>query len=201
MITKQSDYEQTAAYGQGIKTLEKGGYVCQILKAEEVTDKNGNPMIHIAFDIGEGENKFYFRNLFNSRKEKNDKEFKETKWPFEGQMWIHTTDYEDRNKTSRQFKGFCTALEDSGVKVWNENAFLIENLKGASVGVVFRNEENEYNDKSYWRAIPWGFRSIDVIRTGDFFVPDDVSLKQKPSDSAPIPQSGYTQLSETDVPF
>lgn len=199
MITKGADYEQTKAFGEGgFQSLPKGGYVCRIANIEEMTDKNGNPMIHVAFDIVEGEYKGYFMELFKSRKENAKDKFKEVKWPFEGQSWIGTQDYQDNTKTSRKFKGFCSALEDSGTNVWNGNEFMMGNIKGAMVGVVYQSEEQEYDGKTYWRAIPWGFRSVEAIRSGEFFVPDDKPLQVKEETEPP---EGFSRLQEDDIPF
>lgn len=198
MITKNADYDNTAAYGQGnFKTLPKGGYVCKIFKVGEKTDKNGNPMIHIAFDIVEGEYRDFFKESYRSKKENSDDPAK-VKYPFEGQMWISTTDYEDRTKTSRKFKGFCTALEDSGTQVWNGNNFDMNAVNGAMLGIVYQNQEQEYNGKTYWRAVPWGCRSVDSIREGDYFVPDDKPLP-KPADD---PIEAFAAVDSNDeIPF
>ncbi len=197
MITKNSDYDNTTAFGQSeFKSLPKGGYICKIFKVEEKTDKNGNPMIHFAFDIAEGEYKDYFKNLFHSRK-KNSDEPLNVKYPFEGQMWITTTDYEDKNKTSRKFKGFCTALEDSGTQVWNGNNLDMNAINGAMIGIVYQNQEQEYKGKKSWRSVPWGCRSVDSIAEGDYFVPEDKPL---PKPIEPDPLEGFAAVDE-DIPF
>lgn len=195
MITKKDDYDMTTEIGRGDIPLRKGGYICRIFKAEEKESKNGSPMVHIVFDIAEGDRKGYFMEKFKQRKEKAAKEFKEAKYPFEGQMWISTTDYEDRSKTSRKFKALCTSLEESGTQVWNGGTFNIEALKDAMIGIVFRAEEHEYNGNTYWRTIPWGTRSVDAIREGDFFVPND-----KPIEEESLPE-GFSNVSESDIPF
>lgn len=182
MIKKLSDYDQTSGFGQSdFKALPKGGYICRIIMAEEKTtapEKGSKPMVHIAFDITEGEYTGYFMNLFQSRKKKYaDDPTKEVKYPFEGQAWIMVNDYKDPNKTSRKFKGFCTAVEESGTEIWGLDGSLdLGRLKGAEVGVIFQDVESEYNGNTSWRAIPWGFRSIESIASGDYFVPDDKPL-------------------------
>lgn len=198
-ISKKKDYNQTSNFGEGKKSLPKGAYVCKIFKAEEKTDKNGNPMLHIAFDIEEGEHKGFFMDLFKSRKEKSREDFKEVKYPFEGQSWIGTTDYEDRNKTSTKFKGFCTAVEDSGTTVWNGDDFLMDALEGAMVGVIYQNQEQEYNGKRYWRAVPWSFRSIKAVREGDVFIPEDKALPEKTENV--MMSEGFAKVNDQDIPF
>ena len=207
MIQKGSDYEQTAEFGSGFKTLPKGGYVCKIAKAEETTDKNGRVMVHLAFDIAEGEYQGYFMNLFQTRKKKAQAQFGDVKWPFEGQSWIGVNDYEDPTKTSRNFKGLCTALEDSGIQVWNGNQFNMQALAGASVGVVYQNQEKEYQGKRYWRSVPWSFRSVEAIRTDDYFVPDDKPLADTASSGSastgyqPSGIPGFQAVTDNDIPF
>lgn len=196
MITKKSDYAQTTAFGQSdYKALPADGYICRILKAEETADKGGNPMIHIAFDIVEGEYTGYFMNLYQSRKKSSDKPL-EVKYPFEGQAWIGVNDYLDPSKTSRKFKGLCTALEDSGTEVWSPKGdFMLMNLANAEVGVVYQRVEDEYQGKTRWKTVPWGFRSVKSIEDGDFFVPDDKPYEKKESAA-----DSFASLEE-DLPF
>lgn len=204
MIKKGSDYDQTTGFGQSeYKALPKGGYICRIIKAEETKSSTGKPMLHIAFDIVEGEYTGYFMTLFQTRKKNNSDPLKEIKYPFEGQKWIMLNDYEDPNKTSRQFKGFCTAVEDSGTEIWNLNGELdLDRVKGAEVGVVYQNVEQEYNGETSWRTQPWAFRSIESIATGDYFVPDDKPLPTTYNTGfAPTTSADSFNAAEDDIPF
>lgn len=196
MISKPNDYEQTTSFGASdYKSLPKGGYVCRILKAEEMNDKNGNPMIHIAFDIIDGEYTGYFMNLYQSRKKSNTDPMKEVKYPFGGQMWIAVNDYEDPKKTNRKFKGFCTALEESGTQVWNGNQFMLQNLKDAQIGIVFQNVEKEYEGKTRWETVPWGCRSVEAIDSGDYFIPDDKPLPPQQNNGFSSQSNGFSSAS------
>lgn len=204
MIKKMSDYEQTSSFGQSeFRKLPKGGYICRLILAEEMTSSSGKPMLHIAFDIVEGMYQNYFMDLFQTRKKKNTDPRKTVKYPFEGQAWIPINDYEDPSKTSRKFKGFCTAVEDSGTEIWNLNSELdLERVKGAEVGVIFQDTESEYNGESSWRALPWGFRSIEAIATGDYFVPDDKPLPATyNSGFQPTSSADSFNAAEDDIPF
>lgn len=204
-ITKGKDYDSTPAFGEGRKSLPKGGYVCRIIKVEEIADRNGNPMLHVAFDIDHGEYKNYFTELFQSRKQNARDKFKEVKWPFEGQAWIQVNDWEDKTKTSRKFKGFCTALEDSGTKIWSDNGqLMLDAMKQQYIGVVFQNQENEFEGNRYWRAVPWGFRNVDAIMDGEYFVPEDKHLPTpEPMPSAPSVAEGIPGFEDVadDCPF
>ena len=191
-IKREQGWDDVKPFGQGneFQRLPKGGYICRMIMAEEKADKNGNPMIHIAFDIIEGDYKNYFMDLYNRRKENAD-DPKSVKYPFEGQAWIPVLDYEDKKKNSRKFKGFCTALEDSGQDIWTPDGELNLNVvKSAEIGVIFQDQEQEYNGKTFWKAIPWGFRSLESIATGDIFVPDD----------KPLDNSKYPSATDADLP-
>lgn len=204
MIRQNADYAETTGFGQSdFKPLPKGGYICRIIMAEETQSSTGKPMLHIAFDIIEGEYTNYFMNLYQTRKKKNNDPLKEIKYPFEGQKWIMLQDYEDPNKTSRQFKGFCTAVEESGTVVWNLNKeFMLDKLKGAEVGVVYQNVEQEYNGETSWRTQPWAFRSIEKIASGDYFVPDDKPLPVTyNSGFQPTSSADSFNAAEDDIPF
>ena len=177
MIKKDKDWDNISNYGYGeFQSLPKGGYKCRLIKAEETEDRNKRPMVHIAFDIVEGEYTGYFMKLFESRKNRAENP-KEVKYPFEGQAWIPVLDYNDDSKQSSKFKGFCTAIEESGADIWTPKGELnLDVVAKAEVGVVFQYQEQEYNGKTSWRAIPWGFRSLETIDSGDFYVPDDKPL-------------------------
>lgn len=188
MIQKPRDYDQTASFGESTFTpLPKGGYMCRINAVEETKDSNGMPMVHFAFDIIDGDYTSYFTNLYRNRKAKSDKPL-EVKWPFEGQMWIALFDYENPSNTNKKFKGFCTALEDSGTEVWDARGnFLMENVKSAEIGIVFQRKEKEYNGKTSWQTVPWACRSVETILSGDYFVPEDKPLESQ--------NNGYNSVS------
>ena len=208
MIKKSKNYDGVSAFGQGGgKKLPAGGYVCKLMMAEEMQDRNGNPMLHIAFDILEGDFREYFMDTFKARKKANaDKpDAKEVKWPFEGQAWIQVLDWEDKTRESRKFKGFCTAVEESGSDIWTPNGELnLNELKNAEVGVVFQNTEQEYNGDYSWRALPWGFRSVESIRSNDFFVPEDKPLPRvdgRGTGFASVESADSFSAAEDDIPF
>lgn len=203
MIKKNSDYDTTSAFGMSeFKSLPADGYVCRIIMAEEAMSKTNKPMLHVAFDIVEGEYTGYFMNLFQQRKKSNTDPTREVKYPFEGQAWIMVNDYEDPNKTSRKFKGFCTAVEDSGTEIWNlDGSLALDRVKGAEVGVIYQSVEHEYNGKTSWRALPWGFRSIESIATGDFFVPDDKPLPDTYGTAFNNGSNDSFSAAEDDIPF
>lgn len=177
------------------RILPAGGYVCRILKAEETKSASGRDMLKVAFDISDGEFANYFTDMFNGRKAAAENP-KEVKWPFNGTKWILLTDNE--GKTNRDFKSFCTALEDSGVSVWKGDVFDTQGIKNTSVGIIFRREEHEYMNQTSWRTVPFGFRSVKTIEDGGYTVPEDKPIV-KPADYAAAVDT--FSAAEDDIPF
>ena len=175
------------------RILPAGGYICKILNAEETESRNGKPMLKVSFDIDEGEYKGYFRDLFKGWKESSD-DPTTVKWPFTGTKWVMF--YNSEGKTNRDFKSFCTALEDSGTKVWINDTFDVNGLRGATFGLIFRREEHEYNNARSWRTVPVGFRSVKTIEDGNYNVPED-----KPLPEPVLTETDSFQALDEDLPF
>ena len=175
------------------RILPAGGYICKILNAEETESRNRKPMLKVSFDIDEGEYKGYFRDLFKGWKENSD-DPATVKWPFTGTKWVMF--FNSEGKTNRDFKSFCTALEDSGTKVWINDTFDVNGLRGATLGLIFRREEHEYNNARSWRTVPVGFRSVKTIEEGNYNVPEDKPLPEPVLTET----DSFTALDE-DLPF
>ena len=188
---KPKDYDNVKVGEPRI--LPAGGYICKILNAEETESRNGKPMLKVSFDIDEGEFKGYFRDLFKGWKENSD-DPATVKWPFTGTKWVMF--YNSEGKTNRDFKSFCTALEDSGTKVWINDTFDVNGLRGATIGLIFRREEHEYNNARSWRTVPVGFRSVKTIEEGNYNVPEDKPLPEPVLTET----DSFTALDE-DLPF
>lgn len=188
---KPKDYDNVKVGEPRI--LPAGGYICKILNAEETESRNGKPMLKVSFDIDEGEYKGYFRDLFKGWKENSD-DPATVKWPFTGTKWVMF--YNSEGKTNRDFKSFCTALEDSGTKVWINDTFDVNGLRGATLGLIFRREEHEYNNARSWRTVPVGFRSVKTIEEGNYNVPEDKPLPEPVLTET----DSFTALDE-DLPF
>ena len=188
---KPKDYDSVKVGEPRI--LPAGGYICKILNAEETESRNGKPMLKVSFDIDEGEYKGYFRDLFKGWKESSD-DPATVKWPFTGTKWVMF--YNSEGKTNRDFKSFCTALEDSGTKVWINDTFDVNGLRGATLGMIFRREEHEYNTARSWRTVPVGFRSVKTIEDGNYNVPED-----KPLPAPVLTETDSFQALDEDLPF
>jgi hypothetical protein len=189
---KPKDYDDVKVGGD-FKILPADGYVCEILKAEETKSRAGKDMIKFIFDISEGDFAGYFKDMYDNWKASSD-DPKSVKWPFTGTKWILLLNNE--GQTNRDFKSFCTALEDSGTDVWKNDTFDATALKGAKLGIIFRREEQEYNGATSWRTVPWGFRSVKAIEDGSFNVPEDKALPERTLTDA----DSFSAM-EDDIPF
>lgn len=175
------------------RILPAGGYICKILSAEETESRSGKPMLKVFFDISEGEFAGYFKDLYSGWKSTSD-DPQSVKWPFSGTKWVMF--YNSEGKTNRDFKSFCTALEDSGTKVWINDTFDVNGLRGATLGMIFRREEHEYNNARSWRTVPVGFRSVKTIEEGNYNVPED-----KPLPEPVLTETDSFSALEEDLPF
>lgn len=193
-MKKPGDWENVKVY-ENRKKLPAGGYICEVKKCEETTSSTGKEMVKVAFEIAEGEFKGYFMDEFTRAKEYKQ----DAKWPYAGTKWILTKDEE--GNTNRLLKAFVTSIEAENVKVeWNDN--FRKSVQGALLGVVFRNEENEYEGVHYWRAVPCFFCSCEDIRTNNYNTPADKPLDvpgASLSRADDLPDS--FQAVEEDIPF
>ena len=87
---------------------------------------------------------------------------------------------------------------------WNEAS-----LVGKKIGIIFRNEEWEYEGKTGWTVRPFKAISVDSVRNGDFTLPKDKPLKKKDgygyATSDPLDSlssfSVYSEEDDGDLPF
>lgn len=197
MAKKPNGYEETQEYG-GFRELPADGYVCIIKAIEETMSKKGAPMMKVALDIAEGDYKDYFFKQYQSRREQDPMK---AKWPNDAIKYVMLEDVSgDRaGQCSRAFKSFCGALEKTGYTVWDEqDNFLINNVKGKTVGCTFGREQSEWNGKTYWHTKPQFFCTVEDIHTGNFNVPDDKALPPLQY-AETIP--GFAAVEDDCVPF
>lgn len=153
--------------------LPVGAYVCKALRAV-VQGNDYGAQLCILFDIVEGEFKNYFENEYSNNP------MTDRKWKGVLRLWLPKDDGSEKDEwTKSTFKGMTTAFEKSNPGYrwnWDEGT-----LAGKLLGIVFRNEEWEYEGKTGWKAKP--FKAIDVnnVRAGTFTLPKDKPLKKSES--------------------
>lgn len=186
------DYDDVQVLGD-YSLLPAGGYVCKVIRLEEVKSKNGREMIKVMLDIAEGDEKDRFRRQYDED-DRADK-----RWKCNFFQLISDND----GKTSRGFKTFvemCREENDNFNVEWG--AGFSECFKGKLIGMLFRREEYEYNGKTGWNTKPYRVKDIEDIRTGNFKIPEDKPLKDETIQNLkPMLPEGFEAIDDDDIPF
>ena len=191
MIRKPQNWENVQVMTDRAK-LPVGAYVCKV-KQVGIQRNDYGEQLAILFDIAEGEHKDFYAREFQQNQNQDKK------WKGVIRVWLPKDDGSEKDeKTKSLFKGMCTAFEDSnpGYKWnWDESS-----LVNKTVGILYRNEEWEYNGKSGWNAKPLRCMSAGKVRSGDYTLPKDKPLRGDAYDtgySAPA----MTPVQTDDLPF
>lgn len=185
------DYETAQVIG-GAKKLPPNGYVCVVKKAEERNNKNGKPMLVVAFEIYDGEYKGFFSEKFEKKKD-FAAPGEQVKWPNDGMLYLNV--YDKEGNTAKGFKTFCEALKDSGANiVWGQG--FCQSITGKLFGALFRRREEQFDGKVFWSCKAFNYISVERIQKGDFSIPEDEPLRSQDFDAP-----GFSALDESDVPF
>ncbi len=170
MIRRPNNWNEVKEFSDRQK-LPLGAYVCKVKRAAVQNNQYGDQLC-ILFDIVEGE----FSGFYNDEFKTNTKEDK--KWKGVLRLFIPKDDGSEKDEwTKRTFKGLTTAFEKSNPGYswnWDENS-----LAGKLVGILFRNEEWEYDGKTGWAVRPFRAISVESVREEDFTIPKDKPLKNK----------------------
>ena len=193
-----SNYDTTQTISARAQ-LPVGAYICQILKAEEKVYSSSKGEWHkleVSFDICEGEHKDFYANDYRSQSGEDKK------WKGILRMNIPSDDgSEADNWAKRSFKTNILAIEESNNGYhwdWNE-----AQLKGKTVGIVFRSEEWEYNGKRGWRTAPFKMVPAADVKSGNIKIPDPKPLNGKTVSQAStaVDLSDFVEVASADLPF
>ena len=169
-MNKPSGYDDVQV-GGGFTPVDLGGHYCQIKQVAERKSSTGKDMIVVVFDFVKPDaQEGYFMEQF-----KNDVR-EDKKWPFAGSKYIMVNDYQEPSKTSRQFKSFCTCVENSNSYQiqWGGSDWAAQ-FKGKTIGAVYGEEEHEYDGKVSKRRLVRYFCSLDAVK--DAKIPETKLLK------------------------
>ena len=192
------DYETTQTI-TGSRQLPVGAYVCTILKAEEKvynSPKGEWHKLEISFDIAEGENKGFYAVDYRAQTGEDKK------WKGVIRLNVPNDDGSEMDAwNKRSFKTNMQAIEESNSGYhwdWNE-----AQLKGKTVGIVFRSEEWEYNGKRGWRTAPFKMVPAADVKSGNIKIPDPKPLNGKAASQASTAAdlSDFVEVASADLPF
>lgn len=179
--------------------LPVGGYVCRIqgAKIREGDNANGHwESLDIAFDIIEGEYSGFYRQDYD-RQSQEDK-----RWRGVFKLFFPKGDGSRNDEYSAsRFKDLACALEESNPGYhwdWDESK-----LKNKLIGIVFRNEEWEYNGNTGWKAQPFKAYEVEAIRQNKFKLPKERALKGNSNTAAALPkfEDAVEIENDDDLPF
>lgn len=186
MINRPSNWDNVQAYSE-FQRLPVGAYVCTIKRAAVQASDYGVQLC-VLIDINAGEYAGYYQEDYN-RNQREDK-----KWKGVLRLWLPKEDGSDKDEWTKSIlKGFVTAVEESNRGYrwnWDENS-----LAKKEVGVIFRNEEWEWNGKSGWSVRPFRAISVDSVEDGAYTLPKDKPLKNKVDPAPAYPAPDYSSLS------
>ncbi len=170
------------------KQLPLGAYICKIIKATVQGSEYGEQLC-IGFDISEGEHAGFYKKEFASNTTENKK--------YKGvlRIWLPKHDGSEKDEWTKSIlKGLVSSVEKSnpGYK-WNWDE---ASLVGRFIGILFRNEEWDYNNKTGWAVRPFRAISVDSVRSGDYTLPKDKPLKNKTVSGYAEPNYGSYQFSD-----
>ena len=193
-----NNYETTQTISARAQ-LPVGAYICRILKAEEKVYNSSKGEWHkleVSFDISEGEHKDFYANDYRAQSGEDKK------WKGVLRMNIPTDDGSEADGwAKRSFKTNILAIEESNNGYhwdWNE-----AQLKGKTVGIVFRSEEWEYNGKRGWRTAPFKMVPAADVKSGNIKIPDPKPLNGKAASQASTAAdlSDFVEVASADLPF
>ena len=169
-MKKPNNYENTKAQGE-FTPVELGGHKLIIKQVIEKKSKNDKNMIVVFFDFAPDDVQAgYFTKQFA------DDIRPDKKWPNQATQYILVED-KDGN-TSRNFKTFCTCVENSNPKFscWKEDdTFNFEGLKNKKVGGVFGIQMDYYEGRELEKRVLRWFCSLDKVK--DASVPNIVETQ------------------------
>lgn len=199
-MKKPEGYDAARVSGD-FTPVELGGHFAVIKQVSEKETSTGKPMIVVVFDFCAPDPQAgYFAEAFN----KDDRDGK--KWPFNGTKYIMVEDYRDPKKTSSAFKSFCNYVEKSnGYEVKWGGSDWGKQFKDKKIGVVFGQEEQEWDGRTFMRHVPKFFCKFDKANEASIPRPKYL-VKDAPAStpSAPKDDMGFMAIpdgTEDEIPF
>lgn len=190
-------YNEAKASTGEYEKIPAGGYVCQILKVEDVYAKE---YLKITFDVYEGEWRGYYR---EQRERLQNSGYSAD--------YVGTFIRSYKDSAIGFFKGLVTAIDESNGTNFGpciEAGFDEQRLVGCLVGLVIGYEEYEKKKGGIGeRETVVSQRSIQKIRSGDFKVPDlkriSAGAKSSQLHSATPATDDFSLISagDADLPF
>lgn len=194
-----SNYDSVSEYSERSFKLPAGAYEVEIIRAEEQTGANNSCALCLLFDISEGEYKGFFRQKFDSdRKSFPDK----AKYKGVLRVWYpnggqYDDNAEKRLKTTLERIKKSNNLNIDFSKEWDGKA-----LKGCKVGMMFQEQEYDYEGRQGMSTQPYGVITLEALREGEFTLPKPKYLKGSSASYSSSAGGADDEISaDDDLPF
>ena len=188
-----------------VKTIEErpvlpaGAYLCIIKDAKVAAypTKDSTGMfekLEIAVDIAEGDFKDYYASDFAAQ----TAEDKKWKGVIRNIYCPKDDGTEQDEWTKRKLKTLLVAIEESNPGFhwdWDE-----KKLKGLKCGVLFQNQEYDFNGRHGWKAQPVRIISLEDLKEGNFKLPDDLPIKKTAATVVPS-ATEFIPVTDDGLPF
>lgn len=172
MITRPNNWNEVKEFSER-KKLEINAAVVKVRQAAIKSTDYGEQLC-ILFDIAEGDYTGFYKEDFDGQKPEAGKE---KKWKGVLRLFLPVDDGSEKDEwTKSTLKGMATAFEKSNPGYqWNWDE---KSLAGKLVGILYRDEEWEWNGKTGWAKRPFRAISVESVREGSFTVPNKKSLNR-----------------------
>lgn len=186
------NYEETREYTESVK-LPAGAYEVTIKRAED-TEK----AICLLFDISEGEYKNYFMEKFTADRKQHPENAK-----YKGvlRLWYPSGGEYDENQKRRMKTVLETIKRENKLNVNFSKEWDGAALKGAKIGMIFQDQEYDYNGYRGFTAQPYGVITLDKLKSGKYQIPAPKRLKDDIYDAQTDAAADLPTEPADDLPF
>lgn len=183
-MNKPNNFDNTPAGGDYEK-IALGPHSAVIKELVEEKSSSGKPMIvvYIDFDDVDSQPKLF------TKKYKEDQRTPK-KWPYQAVQHIVSEDAD--GNTTRSFKSFCTAYEKSNNATiqWGDSQRFVVQFKNKRIGVVYGEEESDWNGKVTTRPRIRYF--CDIAKLSEQQIPEKKTLRNGSGASSSAADSSDT---------
>lgn len=198
MINKPKNWDSVQSFTERRK-LPVGAYVCKIKNAVVQNTGYGDQLC-LLFDITLGEYANFYSDDYNANTQQDKK------WKGVLRQFLPKDDGSEKDEwTKSSLATLLEAVEASNRGYhwnWDETS-----LTGKEIGIIFRNEEWNYNGRTGWVARPYRACSVDAVIDETYTIPKDKPLKNNSaaanfgSYTAPVTDFATIEDDDSELPF
>lgn len=191
------NYNSIPEYTDSVK-LPVGAYEVKIIRAEEQQGKDNSCALCLLFDIAEGEYKDFYMQKFNAEKKAYPDNAK-----FKGvlRLWYPNGGQYDESSEKRIKTALERIKQSNNLNIDFSKEWDGAKLKGCKVGMVFREQEYDYNGNQGMTAQPYQIITLENLKEGKFTIPNPKYLNGNAPKQVASAASADELLDDDDLPF